>query len=96
MESRPERDNRERAYVHRPTINFRSSKSTLINSGATRNFIADQEARRLGLTIEKDPRKMKAINSEALTIVGVSKRVPFEIRGLVRRNRPCRGLYGRL
>ena len=59
------------------TINSRSSKSTLIDSGATHNFIADQEARRLGLTIEKDPEKIKVVNSDALLIVGVSKRVPF-------------------
>ena len=39
------------------TINSRSSKSTLIDSGTTHNFIADQEARRLGLTIGKDPGK---------------------------------------
>ena len=61
------------------TINSRPSKSTLIDSEVTHNFIADQEARRLGLTIEKDPGKMKAINAEALPIVGVSKRVPFKL-----------------
>ena len=61
------------------TTNSRPSKSTLIDSGATHNFIADQEARRLRLTIEKEPRKMKAVNSEALPIVGVSKRVPFKL-----------------
>ena len=60
-------------------INSRPSKSTLIDSGATHNFITDQEARRLGLTIEKDPGKMKAFNSEALPIVGVSKRVPLKL-----------------
>ena len=58
------------------TINSRPIKSTLIDSGATHNFITDQEARRLGLTIEKDPRKMKVVNSEALPIVGVSKESP--------------------
>ena len=61
------------------TINSRSSKSTLVDSGVTHNFIADQEARRLGLTIGKDPGNMKAVNFEALPIVGVSKRVPFKL-----------------
>ena len=61
------------------TINSRSSNNTLIDSKETHNFIADQEARRLGLTIGKDPGKMKAVNSEALPIVGVSKRVPFKL-----------------
>ena len=54
-------------------INSQPSKSTLIDSGATHNFIADQEARRLGLAIEKDSGKMKA------AIVGVSKRAPFKL-----------------
>ena len=61
------------------TINSQPSKSTLIDSGATHNFITDQEARRLGLTIENDPRKIKIVNSEVLPIVGVSKRVPLKL-----------------
>ena len=61
------------------TIKSRPSKSTLIDSRATHNFIADQEARRLRLTIEKNPGKMKAVNSEAFSIVGVSKRVSFKL-----------------
>ena len=43
--------------------------------GATHNFIFEKEVRRLELKIEKDTDKMKAVNSEAFLIVGVSKRV---------------------
>ncbi|XP_022992357.1 uncharacterized protein LOC111488689 [Cucurbita maxima] len=61
------------------TINSRPSKSTLIDSGETHNFIADHKARRLGLTIEKDLEKMKVVYSKALPIVGISKRVTFKL-----------------
>ena len=61
------------------TINSRPSKSNLIDSSATHNFIVDQEAQRLGFTIEKDPEKMKAVNFEALPIMEVSKRVPLKL-----------------
>ena len=52
-------------------LNFKTTKSTIVYLGATHNFISKQEARRLELKIEKDTRKMKAMSSEALLIVGV-------------------------
>ena len=63
------------------SINSKPAKGTLVDSGATHNFISEQEARRLELKIEKDTGKMKAVNSEALPIVGVSKRVPLQLAG---------------
>ena len=74
------------------TINSRPSKSTLIDSGATHNFIADQEARRLGLTIGKDSRKMKVVILRPCLVWKFLS--PLQIRDLDRRNGPCRGLHG--
>ena len=59
------------------TINSRPSKSTLVDSGATHNFIADQEAQRLGLT--KEPQKNESCQLRGLAYCGVSKRVPFKL-----------------
>jgi len=60
-------------------INSKPARGTMVDSGATHNFISEQEARRLELKVEKDAGKMKAMNSEALPIVGVSKRVPLQV-----------------
>lgn len=60
-------------------INSRPTKGTMVDSSATHNFISKQEACRLELKIERDTSKMKAVNSEALPIVGVSKRVPLKL-----------------
>lgn len=58
-------------------INSKLAKGTLVDSGATHNFIFEQEARHLEWKIEIDSGKMKATNSEALPIVRESKRVPL-------------------
>ena len=60
-------------------INFKIAKNTLVDSGPTHNFISKQEACLLELKIEKDTCKMKAVNFEALPIVGVSKRVSLKL-----------------
>ena len=51
----------------------------MVDTGATHNFIADREAQRLGLTLEKSPSRMKAVNSEARRISGLAKGVPIRI-----------------
>ncbi|KAA0061806.1 uncharacterized protein E6C27_scaffold89G00260 [Cucumis melo var. makuwa] len=54
-------------------INQKQTNSTMIDSGATHNFIIELEARCLRLCWEKDSGRMKAVNSVALPIVGLVK-----------------------
>ena len=60
-------------------MNSKTTKSTMVDSGTTHNFIFEQEACRLEFKIEKDICKMKAVNSKALPIVGVSKRASLKL-----------------
>ncbi|KAA0054947.1 uncharacterized protein E5676_scaffold1163G00660 [Cucumis melo var. makuwa] len=53
----------------------------MVDSGATYNFITEAEARRLRLRWEKDSRRMKAVNSVALPIVGLVKRTTIKFGG---------------
>ncbi|KAA0051479.1 uncharacterized protein E6C27_scaffold55G002480 [Cucumis melo var. makuwa] len=62
-------------------INQKQTKSTMIDSGATHNFITEAEARRLRLCWEKDSGKMKAVNSIALHIVRLVKRTTIKLEG---------------
>ena len=52
------------------TLNGKPTKSVMINTGATHNFVYDIEAKRLGLKLEKDVGRMKAVNSKALVTTG--------------------------
>ena len=59
-------------------LNGRTTRA-MVDMGATHNFIANQEARRLGLNLEKSPSWMKAVNLEAKQIFGLARRVPIKI-----------------
>lgn len=45
----------------------------MVDTGGTHNFVSKTEARKLGLKIEKDIGRMKAVNSSPLPTVGVSR-----------------------
>ncbi|KAA0061797.1 uncharacterized protein E6C27_scaffold89G00150 [Cucumis melo var. makuwa] len=62
-------------------INQKQINSTMIDSGATHNFIIEVEARCLRLCWEKDSGRMKAVNSVALPIVGLVKRTTIKLGG---------------
>ncbi|KAA0063885.1 uncharacterized protein E6C27_scaffold616G00090 [Cucumis melo var. makuwa] len=62
-------------------INQRQTKSTMVDSGATHNYITEAEAKRLGLRWERDSGKMKAVNSIALPILGLVKRTMIKLGG---------------
>lgn len=53
----------------------------VVDIGATHNFISREEAKQLGLKLEKDSSKMKAINYEAKPIHNVDKGVGINIGG---------------
>ncbi|TYK01597.1 reverse transcriptase [Cucumis melo var. makuwa] len=62
-------------------INQKPTKSTMVDSGATHNFITEVEAKRLNLRWEKDAGRMKAVNSAALPIIGLVKRTMIRLGG---------------
>ena len=51
----------------------------LVDSGATHNFVATKEAARLGLKLEEDTSRIKAVNNKAQKSQGVAKNVPMQI-----------------
>ncbi|GKD79680.1 putative retrotransposon gag domain, aspartic peptidase domain protein, partial [Tanacetum coccineum] len=51
----------------------------LVDSGATHNFVADDEAKRLGINATKGGGTIKAVNSLAKVIHGVDKDVRAKI-----------------
>ncbi|KAF3771842.1 hypothetical protein EJ110_NYTH58893 [Nymphaea thermarum] len=62
----------------RPTI-------AMVDTGATHNFVSVEEARRLGLTLEKGELHMKAVNSEAQPIHGVARDAVVKVEGWSRK-----------
>ena len=51
----------------------------LVDNGATHNFGATREATRLGLKLEEDTSRIKAVNRKAQKIQSVAKNVPMQI-----------------
>ncbi|TYK09914.1 uncharacterized protein E5676_scaffold16G00270 [Cucumis melo var. makuwa] len=62
-------------------INQQQTKSAMVDSGATHNFITEAEARRLRLHWDKDSGRMKAVNSVTLPIVRLVKRTTIKLGG---------------
>ncbi|XP_068639545.1 uncharacterized protein [Aristolochia californica] len=55
----------------------------MVDTGATHNFVSEEEARRLKLKATKDSSRMKAINSAAREVSGVAKTVSANVGNLV-------------
>ena len=62
-------------------INRKQAMSTMVDSGATHNFITVVETRRLSLNWKKNTRKMKVMNSTALPVIGLVKRTMIQLGG---------------
>ncbi|KAJ7943087.1 Retrotransposon protein, putative, Ty3-gypsy subclass [Quillaja saponaria] len=50
------------------------------DTGATHNFVSEAEAKKLGLKLEKDSGRMKAVNSKSLPTAGQAKQVSVKLR----------------
>jgi hypothetical protein len=59
-------------------VNGKSIRA-LVDTGATHNFIAGTEVERLGLSLEKETSRIKAVNSAAQPIYGIAKSVPLKV-----------------
>ncbi|XP_020082254.1 uncharacterized protein LOC109705882 [Ananas comosus] len=69
--------NKELLYID-VTLNGRATR-VLVDTGATHNFVAEVEAKRIGLSLEKDASRIKAVNSEAQPVAGVAKGVAIAV-----------------
>ena len=53
----------------------------MVDNGTTHNVVVTREATKLGLKLEEDTNRIKAINSKAQKIQGVAKNVPVQVGG---------------
>lgn len=51
----------------------------MIDTGAMHNFVAEVEAKRLGLTLEQDASRIKVVNFESRPFTGVAEGVEIAI-----------------
>ncbi|KAA0062567.1 reverse transcriptase [Cucumis melo var. makuwa] len=77
-------------------INQKQTKSTMIDSGATHNFITEIEARRLRLRWKKDLERIKIVNSVAPTHRRTSETNDDKVGRMERPYRLCGCKNGRL
>jgi hypothetical protein len=69
-----------RPYLQFVNVKIKGSDiQALVDTGATHNFIAESEAKRLGVRITKEDGSIKAVNSDPRPIQGVAKGVRIEI-----------------
>ena len=62
-------------------VNQKHARSTMVDSGATHNFIIVSEVRRLNLHWKKDTEKMKVVNYTTLPIVRLVKQMMIQLEG---------------
>ena len=60
-------------------VNHRASKNTIVDFGATYNFMTKIEVKRLNIISHQDTIQMKSINSAALLVSEVAKRTPIKM-----------------
>ena len=62
-------------------VNHKLAKNTMIDSGSTHNFMTETKANRLNIKWHRDSGKMKAINSVALSILGIARKTTLKLVG---------------
>ena len=60
--------------------NHKLAKSTMVDSGATHNFMTETEANWLYIRWHQDLGKMKVVNSMALLILGIVRKIFLKLR----------------
>ena len=60
-------------------VNHKVARNTIVNSGATHNFMTETKAKRLNIFWHWDVGKIKIVNSTALPVLGVAKRTPIKL-----------------
>ncbi|XP_074297778.1 UBA domain-containing protein Mud1-like [Silene latifolia] len=60
------------------SINGKSTRA-MIDTGASHNFVTPDEAKRLGMKLNRESGSMKAVNSSAKPIQGVAKEVAIKM-----------------
>ncbi|XP_021837969.1 DNA damage-inducible protein 1-like [Spinacia oleracea] len=59
-------------------INGRNARA-MVDTGASHNFVTEEEARRLGLVLKKGGGSMKSVNSKSKPILGVAEKVEAKL-----------------